>query len=528
MIECFFRKRRKSFVLSASLWVLFGTIAYTQSETVRVESLPNPRQGNNTGIIAPDDFIDESERAKISQAIQVLAERTAGVELAVAVLPSIGDQSPKDFAVDLFKHWQLGEAGRDNGLLLLVVQDVRRWEIEVGYGLEGDLPDVIVKRLGEEHLVPSFRNHQPGVGLLNLIQAITTQLTGEPIPNSFNTDSAAQRTPAPSPTSGIDWSFALALKTAHNHLQDPIIPAPEEYYLKEIHPWGLTGSEIYQGLSTSKNLGLIIALLGFLLMVITLVLKKKFYLYGTILLLLTYCATGWFLVQSETPWLILGIGYVAGGLVLGLEFWLRGKLIIDSKEPNPSLYEQLSQVALWGSVNVVFYPYLFPLISRWKARRINEVRHLIQQCGQCQKLMRKLSESEEDVRLTLGQQTEESIGSVDYDVWICPNLHTQLIPHDPERGSFRVCEACHFRTEYETQREVLQAATYDRSGSARVTYQCGHCKKTKVIQQSLPQLTKNRSTGSYSSSSSFSDSSSRSSSSSGGGTSGGAGAGGNL
>jgi uncharacterized protein len=82
--------------------------------------------------------------------------------------------------VELFNYWGIGKKGKDNGLLLLLVMDQRRWEFETGYGLEGTLPDAILKRIGEDELVPNLKKKDYNAGFANVISAVTKKIKNEP------------------------------------------------------------------------------------------------------------------------------------------------------------------------------------------------------------------------------------------------------------------------------------------------------------------------------------------------------------
>lgn len=96
-------------------------------------------------------------------------EQNSSVEVAVVMLPSIGKEVPKSFAVDLFRKWGIGKANTDNGLLILTVMDQRRTEFEVGFGLEGILTDVVCYRIGVNEIVPSFKQGDFGGGIENAV-----------------------------------------------------------------------------------------------------------------------------------------------------------------------------------------------------------------------------------------------------------------------------------------------------------------------------------------------------------------------
>ena len=103
-------------------------------------------------------------------------EQKSTAQVAVVVLPSIGDQIPKDFAVELFQYWGIGQASKDNGLLIFVVMDQRRVEFETGYGLEGVLPDAICYRIINEEFIPHFKAEEYDAGLIASVNRVKTLL----------------------------------------------------------------------------------------------------------------------------------------------------------------------------------------------------------------------------------------------------------------------------------------------------------------------------------------------------------------
>lgn len=86
--------------------------------------------------------------------------------MAVVFLQSIGSEVPKQFAVNLFEEWGIGQDRTYNGLLILNVMDQRRTEMEVGYGLEGTLTDLLSSRILRNEVVPHFKNHNYGDGMI--------------------------------------------------------------------------------------------------------------------------------------------------------------------------------------------------------------------------------------------------------------------------------------------------------------------------------------------------------------------------
>lgn len=102
-------------------------------------------------------LFDASERALLNMWGEAI-DRSTGIEVVVATT-DLGDQSIEKVAVELFERYQIGKAGEDNGLLILIAPKQRQYRFEVGYGLEGMLPDSLVGSWGEKYLTPSFRQN---------------------------------------------------------------------------------------------------------------------------------------------------------------------------------------------------------------------------------------------------------------------------------------------------------------------------------------------------------------------------------
>jgi uncharacterized protein len=87
--------------------------------------------------------------------------------------------SLEEFAAEAFKKWGIGQKNRDNGVLLLVFTQTRQARIEVGYGLEGALPDAIANRILQEQAIPSFRKGDYAEGIGAAVDGIIAATRGE-------------------------------------------------------------------------------------------------------------------------------------------------------------------------------------------------------------------------------------------------------------------------------------------------------------------------------------------------------------
>lgn len=134
-------------------------------ETYTIATVPSPRGKGIVGYVSdPKDIISYVAEQRINKLLYEL-EQKSSVEVVVVMLPSIGKDIPKNFAVELFEAWGIGKSDTDNGLLILTVMDQRRTEFEVGYGLEPILTDVICYRIGVNEIVPYFKQGNFGGGI---------------------------------------------------------------------------------------------------------------------------------------------------------------------------------------------------------------------------------------------------------------------------------------------------------------------------------------------------------------------------
>jgi uncharacterized protein len=109
-------------------------------------------------------FLDTTARNQLERLLTEV-ERKSGVEIAVVTLPTLGGRSVEEVAVELFQTWGIGKKGKDEGVLLLVARNERKIRIEVGYGLEGTIPDGLAGEIIRETITPRFRQGRFAEGI---------------------------------------------------------------------------------------------------------------------------------------------------------------------------------------------------------------------------------------------------------------------------------------------------------------------------------------------------------------------------
>ena len=106
----------------------------------------------------------EPERARLESKL-VAFEDKSGAQMAVLVVPTTQPEPVEAYSLRVADAWKVGRKGRDDGVLLLVAKNDKRLRLEVGYGLEGLIPDAIAKRIVAEDVAPKFREGRYAAGI---------------------------------------------------------------------------------------------------------------------------------------------------------------------------------------------------------------------------------------------------------------------------------------------------------------------------------------------------------------------------
>ena len=115
-------------------------------------------------------------------------EQRKGSQLAVLIVSTTGSEALENYSLAVAEKNKLGRSKTDDGILLLIAKDDRKARIEVGYGLEGAVPDALASRIIREYLTPKFRQGDFFGGIKDSLQALTKLIDGEALPPPMNVD----------------------------------------------------------------------------------------------------------------------------------------------------------------------------------------------------------------------------------------------------------------------------------------------------------------------------------------------------
>lgn len=133
----------------------------------------------NSPVVDQANLLSSAQQQQLTQ--QILTIYQAGrAQMGVIILPSTGQEPIFDYATRAFSQWKLGNEKTDNGLLIVVALNDHRIQILTGYGLEGVLPDVVLKRIIDEQITPQFKQNNYAQGLSTGLQKIDSILQLDP------------------------------------------------------------------------------------------------------------------------------------------------------------------------------------------------------------------------------------------------------------------------------------------------------------------------------------------------------------
>jgi uncharacterized protein len=170
--------------LMLALFLVSGATAFAEP---KIPSKPT------TNIYVQDyaGVLSGETKSRIQSLSSNLAQKTKA-QVVVVTVKSIEGAALEDYALTILRQWGIGDPQLNNGVLMLVVTGDRQSRVEVGYGLEGRLPDAKTGRIQDEYMIPYFRTGDYDKGVLNGYLALAGEVAKE-----YNLELKAEARPGP-------------------------------------------------------------------------------------------------------------------------------------------------------------------------------------------------------------------------------------------------------------------------------------------------------------------------------------------
>ena len=166
--ESILKIMRTTGILLLGLFLLF-------TPSLNAEDFP---QRASTLVTDFTETLSKKEKSSLESKLVAFNDSTS-TQIAVVLMRSTGLYEIADYSVQLFNQWKIGQASKNNGILILVaVEDHKVW-ITTGYGIEGVLPDALCRRVIEQDIVPAFRRGDYYTGLEEGTNSIMSIVKGE-------------------------------------------------------------------------------------------------------------------------------------------------------------------------------------------------------------------------------------------------------------------------------------------------------------------------------------------------------------
>jgi uncharacterized protein len=125
--------------------------------------------------------ISQTVELKLEQFLRDF-EKSDSTQITVLTIPTLEDEVLEDYSLKVFDSWKIGQKGKDNGALLLIAKAEKKIRIEVGYGLEGRLTDLLTGRIIDNEITPKFKqgDFDGGIvaGVVGIAEAVRGEYTG--------------------------------------------------------------------------------------------------------------------------------------------------------------------------------------------------------------------------------------------------------------------------------------------------------------------------------------------------------------
>jgi len=141
------------------------------------------------------EIITEGTRRTLTELLKSHEDKT-GNQVAVLTVPTIEGYNIEEYSSAVFDAWKLGQKGKDNGILVVVAPNDRRMRIEVGYGLESTMTDLLAGRIIRNIMTPKFKTGDFNGGIESGVIAIVETLEGREVLNIADSENSEKKSPS--------------------------------------------------------------------------------------------------------------------------------------------------------------------------------------------------------------------------------------------------------------------------------------------------------------------------------------------
>ena len=190
--------KKAASLLAAAVFFIFAF-------SPRAEAVAIPDATGDIYVQDKAGLLSPSEKSELIRLGRALEDGTTA-QIAVLTIDSLEGASRQEYAYEAFKKYQLGSGEKDNGVLILLAMEDREIQVEVGYGLEGALPDGKVGRILDEYAVPYLQEGQPGQAIVQTYKALYNETAAE---YGWNGETAAPQAGAGQEEEGSSFRLLL-------------------------------------------------------------------------------------------------------------------------------------------------------------------------------------------------------------------------------------------------------------------------------------------------------------------------------
>ena len=427
---------KKFFPIFIFLLIITGLSAQTQNNQsalngvidakLTVDQVRNPRSNAmyNPYVVDMCNAFTSSEIERMT-AILKQVEMASTTQIIVVALPGIEGDNEDDFAYSLFNEWGIGQKGKDNGLLVLYVKDIRAIKFETGYGLEGYLPDAYLSDVMYNTMFPLLKEGKTGEAFINALQQISEKLNSE----EFIHEMLVQEVPIRYKAVNVlcYWMIISILVTL------------------------LFVFSIYKNTNVKEDDK-----------------DKKFIAKG----------------NDKSTSMVEKVGGELSALATTTDSKSKNKIAGNPIETDIYLAKKIQFFKFLGFM----FPTLF-LLGIYLKNLKKELRLAPQTCPQCGGKMHLIKPEEAKQYFTKRDEVENKLHSVDFNYWECDSCHNHKKMAYPIPGSkYTQCPNCGAYACSIISNRIALAPTTTHSGTKELVHRCDCCQHTYTTTQVLPKL----------------------------------------